>query len=182
MRIKRQKGFTLVEILVVTTIIILFSSFSFVSFVNFRKKFIVSSVYGTYRSMLDLAKSSASTGKVADCSTQLLGYRFIANQNGNTISFEVRPLCDDQAKAPIETASFTYRDLTFVQDPVLPQALPHIVDFKVLYQGVGKFSADFSSFDKFSPYNVIIKYKDQCFKFTVENGGIASKGDYVACP
>jgi len=178
-------GFTLIELMVAIGIVLFLLTYSLASFKNFQKRQAVLGAVQQYYSMVEIARSSAISGKLGNCPslTGLSGHRFQATYNANCscgvgcgcIVLTVSPICGDFSIATaVETTEL---------NPAVEMDNLRGVDFQVLYRGaVDNLPVDDTTF---TPYTVTASYgtlgstDDYAYEFDIEDGGFTTEGDFT---
>lgn len=110
-----QKGFTIVEMIVVFTVIAVLSTISIAAFVSYNRSQVLQIGADEVSQALVLARSrSVSQTKPDQCSSQVLdGYKVILNISDS--SYRVIAVCSDTFEYQIGNTSYLPKNVTFSQ-------------------------------------------------------------------
>jgi prepilin-type N-terminal cleavage/methylation domain-containing protein len=121
----KQNGYTLIEILVVLTIIGLLFNFGYVSFRDFSRRQAVAGAAKTIQGDLRLAQENATSGqKPSGCNTTLDSYGFNVQSSSR---YTIEANC--AATPPI------VKDVTLASGIAISNPSPNPLQFKILGQG-----------------------------------------------
>ncbi len=99
-----KRGFTLLEIIVATALILTFVALGLASFSSNNKRQRQVAAFSEFRQTLQLAKNNATSGKKpATCTATLLGWRVRLSAN----SYSVEAICENSYPLPIPTPYLT---------------------------------------------------------------------------
>lgn len=137
----KKDGYTLIEILVVLTIIGILFGFGYAGFRDFSRRQALASLSKQIQGDLRLAQQMALSGKKpAECgSRQLDGVRFGIIQEGQLYVYRLRSTCGGENYAPVVIKEFYFSDdIT----PTFSAGSPNPLIFKVLGQGTNVGNTD----------------------------------------
>lgn len=105
------KGFTLVELLIVITIMIIFTGIGIFGLRNFTESRNVTLVAGDFASAVRLAKARAQSQvkpTTPECTNRTLdGYRLTLTSSGNRyVGYTINPICSNQVSPMVRQGSF----------------------------------------------------------------------------
>ncbi len=152
---KNQIGFTLIEMLVTITIMMLMLGGGLVAYINFNQKQTVLSSVKTVQTALRSAQTKAKNGEKPPGCGVLDAYQVTIATNTNELI--LRPICDNVAQPGFE--SIFFNDGVTVASPV-------DMEFKVLYSGVD------------GAGDVTLQRDTYVYTFTVSPTGEISQGDW----
>jgi len=103
-----QKGFTLLELIIVFTVIALLSTVGVASFVDYSRVQIIQTAASNLESTLNMAKSRAlSQTKPSGCNGILQGYEVVLDTVSNPNSYAIWAICPGVSIDPVNPFSAT---------------------------------------------------------------------------
>src|SRR3990167_98954 len=166
---EREKSFSLVEILVVVSIILLFTGFSIANYSNFNQESILKKEVQKFIDVLSLVKTKAVTADIdilTDCGAdEFVGYRIEINDS----SYNFKQSCRDVDTKIISTFG------TAIQSYNFPANISKIsgessVDFYPLSAGASRATVTIKN-------NSISK----CIEISISVNGVITAGDQAIC-
>jgi prepilin-type N-terminal cleavage/methylation domain-containing protein len=162
--IKKSRGFSLIELLVVISIMMLVLGGGIATYMSFNEKQTVLEATNQLRSYLLQAQSKARNGVMINCTLPLKGYRVSFTNIATPLTINVQELCDDGTPQGVVGSITTHE---------LPQGVSisnFVVTYKVLHGGI---------VENANSIDVTVSRNNRTYQFAIKNGGELTTGEWI---
>ncbi len=132
----KNKGFSLIELLLVIAVILIISTGSYVGFQQFSKNQILNTAADTLRNSLNEAKSNAMSQVITQCNQNetLVGHSVVFNPSVPTSTYDLQEVCRN-INPPNTTTNRQVKRIT-LSSGVTFSGSPAPIEFLVLTGGI----------------------------------------------